>query len=305
VPGPPVDRPPFTERLYGRLDPDDIAAVEAALAPHERAWLPTARPGEREQLLIHLGVWHHVPAVLAKTGLVPHEPPDDVHAMARGPLAAGGDLYSADLVAGALEAIGVDPGGLGRALDFGCSSGRALRTLAAAWPDVGWHGVDPNPAAIDWARPHVAGATLATSPLDPPLDFADGWFDLVYAISIWSHFNEWAAVAWLDEMHRVLAPGGHLALTLHGVQSVAYYAQTGERPPAQLEQIRRALYRRGFWFVAEFGSEGDHGVVHPEWGTAFASPEWLLRTVSSRWDVVHYAVGRNAGNQDLAVLRRR
>jgi hypothetical protein len=89
------------------------------------------------------------------------------------------------------------------------------------------------------------------------------------------------------------------------MQSVAYYAAIGERPARQLEQIRRALYRRGFWFAPEFGSEGDHGVQHAEWGNAFMTPEWLLRAVAGAWDLAHYAVGRNGGNQDLVVLRRR
>jgi SAM-dependent methyltransferase len=225
--------------------------------------------------------------------------------MARGPLAAGGDLYSADMIAAALGELGVDVGSLRRGLDFGCSSGRALRPLAAAWPTVEWHGTDPNGGAVEWAAEHVPGVTFARSPTDPPLEFGDGTFDLVFAISIWSHFAEPAALAWLDEMHRIVAPGGHLAFTTHGLQSVAHYAARGLRPPAQLERIQRALYRRGFWFAPEFGAAGDHGVVHAEWGTAFMSPEWLLRAVTGRWDVVSFAVGRNDGNQDLVVLRRR
>jgi SAM-dependent methyltransferase len=242
--------------------------------------------------------------VLERTGLVPDEPPGNVHAMARGPLAAGGDLYSADMVVDALESCGVDTATLGRGLDFGCSSGRTLRPLAAAYGDVEWHGVDPNAAAIEWAREHIAGVQVAVSEPEPPLAFPDASLDLVYAISIWSHFNEWAATAWLEEMRRVLVPGGHLAFTVHGLQSIAYHGERGGRPARQLEQIRRELYRRGFWFAPEFGAAGDHGVVHPEWGNAFMSPEWLLRTISDRWELLHYAVGRNSGNQDLIVLRR-
>jgi SAM-dependent methyltransferase len=214
-------------------------------------------------------------------------------------------MYSADLVLEALAALGVTPADLTAALDFGCSSGRALRPLVAAWPQIAWHGVDPNGPAVAWARDHIPGARFAVSPTDPPLPFDAGRFDLVYAISIWSHFNAGPAVAWLEEMHRILAPGGHLAMTVHGMQSVAYYAETRQRPPEQLERIRRALYRDGFWFAPEFGSAGDHGVVHHGWGNAFLTPEWLLRVAAGRWDVVHYAVGRNARNQDLVVLRRR
>jgi SAM-dependent methyltransferase len=209
------------------------------------------------------------------------------------------------MIAAAMAELGVDVGELRRGLDFGCSSGRALRALSAAWPQVEWHGVDPNAGAIAWACEHVPGARFELSPTDPPLPFEAGAFDLVLAISIWSHFDEPAALGWLEEMHRIVAPGGHLAFTVHGMQSIAFYAATGQRPPAQLERIRRALYRRGFWFAAEFGESGDHGIVHPHWGSAFMSPEWLLRTVSGRWDVASFAVGRNGGNQDLVVLRRR
>jgi hypothetical protein len=76
------------------------------------------------------------------------------------------------------------------------------------------------------------------------------------------------------------------------------------RHAAQLEAIRRALYRRGFWFAPEFGGDGDHGVQHPEWGTAFMTPEWLLRAATPVYAVEHYEVGRNHGNQDVVVLRR-
>jgi SAM-dependent methyltransferase len=170
---------------------------------------------------------------------------------------------------------------------------------------VQWLGVDPNVEAIAWAREHLPEARFDVSPGDPPLQLEDGELQLAFAISIWSHFAEHAALRWLDEMHRVLAAGGHLVFTIHGPQSVAFYGEVGARPPRQLEQIRTELYRRGFWYAPEFGEAGDHGVKHAEWGTAFLTPEWLLRHVTGKWDVVHYAVGRNAGNQDVVVLRRR
>ena len=146
---------------------------------------------------------------------------------------------------------------------------------------------------------------FAVSPQDPPLPFADGAFDFVVAISIWSHYGEQAAIRWLAEMHRVIEPGGHLLFSTHGLHSVSYYAQTGERPPAQLAQIRRALYQRDYWFAPEFGEAGDWGVKHAEWGTAFFTPEWLARVALPAWSIEDFAVGQNADNQDMYVLRRR
>jgi len=165
--------------------------------------------------------------------------------------------------------------------------------------------VDPNEQAIAWAQEHLPGIQFAVSPQEPPLDFPDGHFDFVVAISIWSHYGERSAIGWLEEMHRVVRPGGRLLLTTHGLQSIAHYAHTGERSPVQLERIRTAMYRTGFWFADEFGEEGDWGVRHPRWGTAFFTPEWLLAHASPGWVVEDFGVGTNADNQDIYVLRRR
>jgi SAM-dependent methyltransferase len=232
-------------------------------------------------------------------------PPDDVHAMARGPLATGGSIYYADMLADALRRVGASMDEVRRGLDFGCSSGRVVRMLAACWPQAEWHGCDPNRDAIAWATSHLSQIAFAVSPQDPPLSYDDAAFDFVCAISIWSHYGEQAARRWLDEMHRIVRPGGHLVLTTHGPQSVAFYAGTGERSSKQLEEIRRELYRRGFWFAPEFGEQGDWGVKHAEWGTAFLAPEWLGRHALPAWSLADYAVGQNASNQDVYVLERR
>lgn len=296
-----------TDRLYERLTGEDVSAVEAALDETTRPLWERAAGDEphRRMLALAFGVWHRVPGVLERTGLRPDEPPEGVHAMARGPVAAGGSYFDADMVSEAAWRAGLPIEGIHSALDFGCSSGRVLRVLAAAWPQVEWLGVDPNADAIGWASEHVPEASFDVSPTDPPLPLETGSLDLAYAISIWSHFNEGAAVAWLGEMHRLVRPGGLLVFTVHGPQSVQLYAHEGVRPPRQLEQIRRALYRRGFWFAPEFGAGGDHGVSHPEWGTSFMTAEWLLRQVTPAWAVQDYRVGRNLGNQDVVVLRRR
>jgi SAM-dependent methyltransferase len=177
--------------------------------------------------------------------------------------------------------------------------------LQAAFPDTDWHGVDPNEAAIAWAREHLPEIRFDVSPQDPPLRFPDAHFDLVFAISIWSHYAEPAAIRWLDEMRRVIRPGGRLVFSTHGLHSISYYAQTGERSPEQLAKIRRALYRSDHWFAAEFGAEGDWGVKHQEWGTAFFTPEWLARKALPDWVLEDFAVGQNADNQDMYVLLRR
>jgi hypothetical protein len=57
--------------------------------------------------------------------------------------------------------------------------------------------------------------------------------------------------------------------------------------------------------MPEFGESGDWGVAHPEWGTAFFTPEWLLRAGLPKWSLEDFGAGMNGGNQDMYVLRRR
>jgi len=179
-----------------------------------------------------------------------------------------------------------------------------VRSLAAAYPEVEWHGCDPNTAAISWASENLTAIKFFVSGEEPPLPLADRSLDLVYAISIWSHFAPDLGLRWFEEMHRLLRADGLIVLTTHGLNSIAYYALRGLRTPQQSQQIRSSLYSRGWWYAAEFGEQGDWGVVNPDWGTAFLSAEWLLTQLCPRWRVLEFAPGRNQDNQDVYVLQR-
>ena len=307
----------MTDRLLARLrngaaggiaasapgDPAD--QVEARLVGDDAALWQVSPPHTRRQLTLALGLHYDLPGLAERTGLSPTEPPEDVHAMSRGSLARGGSYYEADYVVESLEAAGATPGAGTRWLDFGCSSGRVVRPLAAAWPEGQWYGCDPNQEAIAWACSALPDIAFTVSPQDPPLSYPDEHFDVAFAISIWSHFAPPSALRWLAEMHRVLRPGGRLLITTHGISSITYYAQTQQRPLWQLEEIDAALTRTGHWYASEFGESGDHGIVNPEWGTAFLTPDWLTSRTSSAWTLVASHPARNAGNQDVLVLARR
>jgi SAM-dependent methyltransferase len=302
-----IERAGLTRLLYARLSDEDVAATEQLLKDTPGAWEHYAAAGAdpaRQQLLLALGMWLDSERVIERTGLVKAEPPEDVHTMTRGALAAAGGLYEGDMLVDALAGVGVDMRDVGSGLDFGCSSGRVLRTLKAAYPDTQWHGCDPNGPAIAWAREHLPGIDFFVSNDAPPLPLPDSSLDLVYAISIWSHFAPDLGLRWFEEMHRVIRPGGHLLCTTHGLTSVAHYALGGLRSPEQSKEIADDLYRRGWWYAAEFGEEGDWGVVNPDWGTAFLSPEWMLAQLCPRWRVLEFAPGRNQDNQDVYVLER-
>jgi SAM-dependent methyltransferase len=295
-----------TELLHRRLSDTDIAAVEQLIKDTPGAWEHYGAAPEgaaRRHVLLAFGVWLGAQNLVEKTGLTDAQPPEGIHVMARGPLSAAGGLYEADIVVDALTGAGVDMRDVRAGLDFGCSSGRVTRTLQAAYPDARWHGCDPNAPAIEWAAANLPGIEFFVNDNAPPLPLADGSLDMVYAISIWSHFAPGLGLGWFEEMHRLIRPGGHLVCTTHGLTSVAHSAANG-RSEEQVEEILDSLYRQGSWYAPEFGEEGDWGVVNPDWGTAFLSPEWLLTHLCPRWRVLEFAPGRNQENQDVYVLQR-
>jgi SAM-dependent methyltransferase len=296
-----------TRRLYERLDEQDVAEIEELINSDPElagSYAAVPDPGTRRHMVLGYGIWLGHSAVTEKTGLLATQPPEEVHLMARGPSAAAGGLYEADFVINALAGVGVDMADVSSALDFGCSSGRVVRVLQAAYPETRWHGCDPNAPAIAWASENLPAIEFFVNGDAPPLPLADGSLDMAYAISIWSHFAPGLGLSWFEEMHRLIRPGGHLVCTTHGLTSVGHYAQICLRTPQQSDEILGALYRRGWWYAPEFGEEGDWGVVNPDWGTAFLSPEWLLTQLCPRWRVLEFAPGRNQENQDVYVLQR-
>jgi SAM-dependent methyltransferase len=296
-----------TNVLYERLSETDAQAIERRIRATPELDEHYASCGDettRRHMVLAFGIWLGMPSVAQATGLPSAQPPEDVHAMARGPIAAAGGLYEADLVVDALESAGVQMSSIHSALDFGCSSGRVARVLRAAYPHVRLSGCDPNGPAIGWASESLPGIEFFASGDSPPLPLPGGSLDLVYAISIWSHFAPQLGLSWFEEMHRLLRPGGHLVCTTHGLASVAFYAAHALRTAEQCDEISSALYRSGFWYAPEFGEAGDWGVLNDDWGTVFLSPEWLLAQLCPNWRVLEFAAGRNQHNQDVYVLQR-
>ena len=232
---------PVSDILYRQLTSEDVASIEAALAPAEAALWDAAGPTERRRLAVAFAAQRE---------------PDSI--------------YHADLMVDALGQTGFElaPGLVG--LDLG---GRLVAVLAAAYPELEWHGRNPVAGALD--------------------DHPDQAFDVVFALSVWSRSSPRAALSWLDEMRRVLRPTGRLVVTTHGLQSVARASADRLREPEELAAIERALYREGYWFTAE--GDGD-------WGTAFFTPEWLLARTGRRWRIAAFHPGGVEDDQDLYVL---
>jgi SAM-dependent methyltransferase len=107
----------------------------------------------------------------------------------------------------------VDLGAASAVLDFGCGCGRVTRFFHDFPGELA--GSDLSRDAVHWCRANLHGR-FEVNGIAPPLAFEDATFDLVYALSVFTHLTGDLQLAWRDELRRVLRPGGRLLLTTHG-----------------------------------------------------------------------------------------
>ena len=170
------------------------------------------------------------------------------------------------------------------ALDFGCGCGRIARWIAPQVSSAGkLHGTDINPDLVAWCAANLLGQ-YRINRLKPPMPFADGEFDLLYAMSVLTHLKLETAEAWLDDFARVLRPGGLAIVSFHDED----LAPTGLKPDEEARWVLNTQVMEGSNYMGAFTTRA-----------AFAD---ICRRA---FEVLEIVPSRPAeGHQALAVLRK-
>jgi SAM-dependent methyltransferase len=172
-----------------------------------------------------------------------------------------------------------------RWLDFGCGSGRVARFLRQEPFVCELVGVDVDAGAIDWARRHLRGAEYRWISPQPPMPFPSASFDVVVAVSVFTHLDEAPQLAWLAEIRRLLRPGGLLLSSTHS-DRLAFI-----RPDLPVDGHRK-LQEAGFVFASGPGPFNED--------TAFHSRCYLERTWAPALTLKEHVTHGLAGFQDLS-----
>lgn len=197
-----------------------------------------------------------------------------------------------DHLAAAFREAGQPLESAGRILDFGCGVGRVLWNFQS-FPHSGeiW-GSDIDAESIAWDESHLGSfAKFSCNPHQPPTAFADGMFDAIYSISVFTHLPEDMQFAWLAELHRILKPGGVLAASFHG----AHYWRNVEPGVTAEVEARGFAYRQG----PPTDGLPDFYMV------AYHSQDYIRSRWSEHFDIVDLKAAYIHGVHDLAVLRKK
>lgn len=154
-------------------------------------------------------------------------------------------------------------------LDAGCGTGGTLASLRRNFPEADLTGIDESEHAVKLTAGRDTGAHLVCASVHE-LPFAQGSFDFVLSLDVWSHAGVDDALA-AHEVHRVLRSGGKLILNLAAfdfLKGAHDYATDVDRRYTR-RQVRALLE------AAKFEIE-----KLTYWNAAFTPPIALLRWLS-------------------------
>ena len=179
-------------------------------------------------------------------------------------------------------------------MELGCGVGRLLRhvPVTAVARVVA---TDVNPETLDWCRANLPGIEYHRHCTVPPIaSLPAAGFDIIYAHSVFTHIPLERQIVWLQELERLLRPGGWLAATFLGREQIDALLDAEQRA---ILSVRGAIE------------------IHPEWppggpGGRPAAYGAVCQTVAHQEAAFGMVFElctrlRRPGRQDVVVLRRR
>jgi len=180
---------------------------------------------------------------------------------------------------------------LGSVLELGCGSARLIRHFRCL-QGVRLVGTDVIPESVAWCQQNIPGVEFYVNDLTPPLKFAaDSCVDLVYAASVFTHIPMETRDLWIQEMYRILRPGGFLLCDVLG-----RYHQQRMLGKEDREQLRKQGH---FTLTAKDPKASLSTQLIGSWDVFMTRAE-VLKAFGSRFQVLDYI----PSTLDLLVLQK-
>jgi len=199
--------------------------------------------------------------------------------------------YGARAIVDTLQTNGIELQTLTSILDFGCGCGRVIRHLPALLPStVSIYGCDYNDKLIKWCQGNLNIAHFQVNSIKPPLNYSNNAFDMVFALSVFTHLDLESQFQWFAEMARIIRPGGYLYITTRTENSLE-----------QLSPEDLRLFERGELVVHNSHLRGKNMC------NAFHPKQFIRQKLATRFgfEIIGYECQGAKGNppQDTFLLR--
>lgn len=180
-----------------------------------------------------------------------------------------------------------------KVLEWGCGVSRIVRHLHKFYArSTSIYGCDINTGMIAWNEQHIKDVAYEVVGFEPPTGYSSEQFDMVYAISVFTHIIVNEQEAWLQEMHRILKPQGIFLFTTHGYN---YFNNLVHHERKELElkgSVSKSYYKKGHRMMSSYNM-----------------PDAMARCVEKYFDILEFWDGREhlskMGGQDLWIVRKK
>ncbi len=176
-----------------------------------------------------------------------------------------------------------------RILEFAAGYGRVTRHLRNAVPQADVLACDIHPEAVAFLHEKLAMAAAGSAAMPEKFNL-DQRFDVVFALSFFSHLPQSSWRRWLVALAEHTAPDGLLIFTTHGDRTRPSFSNP-------------TIGADGFWFKPESEQQDLSG---SDYGSTITLPAFVLSQIASIPNVrlVRFQEGFWWGHQDVYVLRR-
>lgn len=194
-------------------------------------------------------------------------------------------------------------------LDFGAGCARTMRFFFREQDRFNCHACDVDRKAIKYLEESVPFIEPKVCGNLPPLPYPSEFFEYVYSISVFTHIKLDAFMIWLEELSRVIKPGGILQMSLHGEKAFSQLENEPDRrrligvAEEEFQNTKTHFTDTGFlWMKQPVGSED---IDTQQFGISFMTVEKFREISSIEFLLLEYLPGEIGDWQDLAIMKRK
>jgi SAM-dependent methyltransferase len=179
-------------------------------------------------------------------------------------------------------------------LDWGCGCGRvtSLFLKHTNIPEI--YGSDIDREAVEWCSEHLKPGQFSVINPFPPTHYSDNMFDIIIGYSVFTHLQRDIQLSWLQEMKRIIIPGGLFFASVHGDFATSF-------APSHIEE---EVKKNG---LSDSSLDPNLNGIAPEgyYRGVYQTKEYTLREFGKYFRIVDYRE-RGMGNfQDLIIMQKR
>jgi SAM-dependent methyltransferase len=178
-------------------------------------------------------------------------------------------------------------------LEFASGYGRVARHARRLFPETQWTSSDVHTQAVAFGK-DVLGLDSFLSPRQPANWTAYRTFDVVFALSFFSHMPDKTFGLWLEQLFRSVTQGGLLIFTTHGAISLRNMRANG---------LDAVFDQNGYYWN---GQSDQRDLDSRDYGTSAVTFSYVLRAIRAlpECELIRFQQAFWWAHQDVYILRK-